>query len=230
MTPMPKRGEFRVFYDLDPFYPIIAVCGLGDKCLGYNEFEQIDEGKEAIRIAVGTGCKALQNLNTNKIFVENFGSAESSAEGAILSLWQYQNYREENNRISIPQVEMHAEESTENERNGWNIGIEKSSAQILTRELMEAPANHLTPTKFAKNVIEALCDSGVSVEVKVREWAESMGMHSFLAISKGSCEQPIFLELSYYGAKHDEKPIVLIGQGTTFNSGGLSLKVNHKCA
>lgn len=50
-------------------------------------------------------------------------------------------------------------------------------------------------------------------------------MNAFLAIAKGSAEPPIFLELSYYGTSIDEKPIVLIGQGTTFDSGGLSLKV-----
>jgi len=50
-------------------------------------------------------------------------------------------------------------------------------------------------------------------------------MHSFLAIAKGSCEPPIFLELSYYGTDREERPIVLVGQGTTFDSGGICVKV-----
>lgn len=88
--PMPKRGECRIFYDLEPYFPIIAICGLGDKCLGYDAQEQIDEGKEAIRIAAAAGCKALQKLDTNKIYVESFGNAECAAEGASMGLWRYQ--------------------------------------------------------------------------------------------------------------------------------------------
>lgn len=50
-------------------------------------------------------------------------------------------------------------------------------------------------------------------------------MNSFLAVAKGSCEPPIFLELSYYGSSTNDRPIVLIGQGNTFDSGGTCAKV-----
>lgn len=223
--PMPKRGECRIFYDLEPFFPIVAVCGLGDKCLGYDVEEQLDEGKEAVRIAAATGCRALQQLDTNKIYVESFGHAECAAEGAKMALWRYQTFRSEHKREHMPQLDMHVEGPADCDYDGWKIGLEKAAAQNLTRELMETPANHLSPTKFAQSVIQALCNSGVSVEVKVRDWAETQGMASFLAIGNGSCEPPIFLELSYYGTDHKEPPVVLVGQGTTYDSGGVCLKV-----
>lgn len=59
----------------------------------------------------------------------------------------------------------------------------------------------------------------------MRGWAESQQMNAYLAVARGSCEPPIFLELSYYGTDREERPIVLIGQGNTFDSGGLCLKV-----
>lgn len=88
--PIPKVGECRVFYNLESNFASIALCGLGDKNLGYNSQEQIDESKEAIRIAAATGCKELQKIDTIKIYVEGFGDAECAAEGAALSLWQFQ--------------------------------------------------------------------------------------------------------------------------------------------
>lgn len=88
--PMPKRGECRILYDLETNFTAIAVCGLGDRNLGYNSHEQIDEGKEAIRVAAATGCKALQKLKTEKIYVESFQDAECAAEGASLSLYKFQ--------------------------------------------------------------------------------------------------------------------------------------------
>lgn len=50
----------------------------------------IDEGKEAIRTASAAGCKALQEIDTNKIYVESFGSAESAAEGASMGMYVFQ--------------------------------------------------------------------------------------------------------------------------------------------
>ncbi|XP_026850085.1 cytosol aminopeptidase [Drosophila persimilis] len=107
---------------------------------------------------------------------------------------------------------------------GWRIGLQKAAAQNLTRQLQEMPSNLLTPTAFAQNVVEVLCKSGVNVEVKVEGWAESQSMHAFLAVGKASCELPNFLELSYYGTCAEERPIVLVGQGVTYDAGGLCLK------
>lgn len=87
---MPKRGECRLFYNLEPHFSVVAVCGLGEKCLGYDSHEMIDEGKEAVRIASAAGCKALQEIDTNKIYVESFGSAESAAEGAQMGMYVFQ--------------------------------------------------------------------------------------------------------------------------------------------
>ena len=88
--PMPKRGEYRIFYNIEPNFTAIAVCGLGKECLGYDSHEQWDEGKEAIRRAAGVGCMALQHLATNKIYIESFGNAESAAEGAAMGIWIHQ--------------------------------------------------------------------------------------------------------------------------------------------
>lgn len=222
--PMPRRGECRIFYDLEPNIAAVAVCGLGDKCLGYNWQEQLDESKEAIRIAAATGCRALQSLDTNKIFVEDFGDAESAAEGAAMGLWRYQELKALPNREYMPQFQLHVEPDMPCDVDGWSVGMAKAEAQNLARKLMETPANVMSPTRFAQNVVSVLCDSGVSVEVKVREWAEAQRMSSFLALAQGSSEPPIFLELTYYGTKHDRPPVVLVGQGLTYNSGGVNLK------
>lgn len=222
--PMPRRGECRIIYNIEPKIAAVAICGLGDKCLGYNADERIDDAKEAIRIAAATGCRALQELEMNKIYVEDFGHAESAAEGASMALWTYQDMRAIENREHMPQLELHAEPDKPFDLYGWSIGLEKAGAQNLARKLMETPSNILTPTRFAQQVVSVLCDSGVSVEVKVQEWAEEFNMTSFLALSQGSFEPPIFLELAYYGTKHKCAPIVLIGQGLTFNSGGINLK------
>ncbi|ERL90512.1 hypothetical protein D910_07860 [Dendroctonus ponderosae] len=218
----PGKGQVRVYFNLDEEFSSVVVVGLGRECQGYDVFEQMDEGKEAIRIASAQGAKALQKLNALKVYVESFGHAESAAEGSALGVWLYQEKKTKKYQIMIPQLELY----DDCDWTGWQIGLQKAAAQNLARQLMDTPANLMTPTSFAQNAV--LCKSGVNVEVKVRGWAETQKMYAFLAVAQGSCEPPIFLELSYYGASRDERPVVLVGKGITYNSGGLCLKPCNK--
>ncbi|XP_049819458.1 cytosol aminopeptidase-like [Aethina tumida] len=220
----PKYGESRTFYNIDEEFSAVTVVGLGRECQGYDVFEQMDEGKESIRTAAALGSKALQKLSVRKIFIESFGHAESSAEGSALGVWLYQEKKIKENQLTVPQLELY----DDCDWTGWQIGLQKAAAQNLARQLMDTPANLMTPTSFAQNAVEVLCKSGVNVEVKVRGWAETQKMYAFLAVAQGSCEPPIFLELSYYGASRDERPVVLIGKGITYNSGGLCIKPCNK--
>lgn len=101
---------------------------------------------------------------------------------------------------------------------------------------MDTPANLMTPTIFAETV-RARCEPlGIKVQAHDREWASAKGMNSFLSVTRGSAEPPVFLELHYNGvAKHaaagsssDKPPVCLIGKGITFDSGGISLKPGSK--
>ncbi|PSN37372.1 Cytosol aminopeptidase [Blattella germanica] len=218
--PIPKKGEVRVFIKLDDTFTHVALVGLGKECQGYNDIEERDDGKETIRVAAAVGSQALQPLKPGKLLIESFGHSESAAEGAALGIWEYQELAGLHKKIEIPHLELW----NDCDFAGWHIGLEKAAAQNLARLLMNTPANLMTPTIFAHNAVEVLCKSGVNVEVKVQGWAQTQKMGGFLSVAKGSCEQPIFLEISYYGASYDERPVVLIGSGMTFDSGGLCLK------
>jgi len=218
--PIPKKGETRVFYGIEKSFSAIVVVGLGDECVGYNDNEQVDEWKEAIRLGSASGCRALQDLYIRTMFVESFGHAESAAEGSAMGVWMFQELKSPNRQRTVPRLELYED----CDFTGWQIGLQKAAAQNLARQLCETPANLLTPITFAQCAVEVLCKAGVNVEVKVRNWAKLMDMHAFLAASRGSCEPPIFLETSYFGCEPDVSPAVFVGKGITFDSGGLNLK------
>lgn len=226
--PMPKKGEARLFFGVEPekipYYATVAIVGLGKECLGYNSYELIDEQKETIRRSVGSAVRQLCDINIDRIEVECLGHTESAAEGAALGVWKYQDFKMMKDKLEIPTIDLYAVRDEPCDFEGWKIGLQKAAAQNLTRTLQEMPSNILTPTAFAQTVVEVLCKTGINVEVKVEGWAEGHGMNPFLAVGRASCEAPIFLELSYYGAPSDERPIVMIGQGTTYDSGGLCLR------
>lgn len=219
LSPIPKLGESRVFFDVDPEFGYVAVAGLGSECLAYNSLEQMDESKEAIRTAAAVGAKALQVLNPTSIHVESFGDAEAAAEGAALATWVFQEYRT-TEKLRLPRLYLYEDCDID----GWNVGKLKAEAQNLARYLQEMPANKLNPTTFAKIAVELLCELDINVEIKTKGWAISHEMGGFVAIGKSSVQPPLHVEISYYGADAEARPAVLVGKGVTFNSGSLTLK------
>ncbi|KAJ0184079.1 hypothetical protein K1T71_000502 [Dendrolimus kikuchii] len=222
LTPIPKLGESRVFYNLDPHFGYVAVAGLGSECLAFNKNEQMDESKEAIRIAAGVGAKSLQTFSPKTIHVESFGNAEAAAEGAGLAIWRFQEYKNLATQRITPKSRLFLYDDCDID--GWNVGQRKAESQNLARYLMEMPANKLNPTSFAKIAVELLCELDINVEVKTQGWAANHEMGGFVAIGKSSIQPPLYVEISYYGASERSRPIVLIGKGVTFDSGSLDLK------
>ena len=96
-----------------------------------------------------------------------------------------------------------------------------SETVCFVRDLVNTPSNDLTPTHLAGSA-KKLGAKKVKVRVLDRRDAEKEGMGAYLAVSKGSKEEPRFIVVEYKGGKRG--PIGLIGKSITFDSGGLSLK------
>jgi len=108
---------------------------------------------------------------------------------------------------------------------GLARGLAIGQGMAFAKDLGNLPGNVCTPTYLAeqaKSMAEALgAEANILDEVAIAE----LKMDSFLSVSKGSDEPPRFIELKHWGAKDkNEKPIVLVGKGITFDSGGISLK------
>jgi leucyl aminopeptidase len=94
----------------------------------------------------------------------------------------------------------------------------------LTKELGNLSPNVCTPTYLANTAKKLAADYGFDVEVLERKQLEALKMGSFLSVTRGSEEPPKFIVLKHNGGKKNEAPVVLIGKGITFDSGGISLK------
>lgn len=95
----------------------------------------------------------------------------------------------------------------------------------LARELGNRPANHCTPTDLATEARRLAKSSKlIKAEVLERPALEKLGMGSFLSVTNGSAQPPKFIVLRYQGAAASQAPIVLVGKGITFDTGGISLK------
>jgi leucyl aminopeptidase len=94
----------------------------------------------------------------------------------------------------------------------------------LARELGNLPGNICTPTYLADEAKKLARQFKLGIEVLERRDMERLGMGALLAVSRGSAQPPKFIVLRYAGAAKSKKPLVLVGKGITFDTGGISLK------
>jgi leucyl aminopeptidase len=94
----------------------------------------------------------------------------------------------------------------------------------LTKELGNLSPNVCTPTYLATTAKKLAGDYGFDIEVLERKQLEALKMGSFLSVTRGSDEAPKFIVLKHNGGKKNEAPVVLVGKGITFDTGGISLK------
>lgn len=103
-------------------------------------------------------------------------------------------------------------------------GMAISNGVALARDLGNLPGNVCTPTYLATQAQELAGKHKMDVEVLERADLEKLGMGSFLSVARGSHEPPKFIVLKYSGTDKKQKPVVLVGKGITFDTGGISLK------
>ena len=94
----------------------------------------------------------------------------------------------------------------------------------LARTLGNLPSNICTPTYLADQAKKLAREFKLGLEVLERRDMEKLGMGAFLAVTRASREPPKLIVLRYSGAAKSRKPLVLVGKGITFDTGGISLK------
>ena len=109
-------------------------------------------------------------------------------------------------------------------RAGLACGAAIAEGVTLARECANRPANFCTPTFLADEAKKLGKSHGLTVEVLGRKEVEKLGMGAFLAVAQGSAEPLKFIVARYHGAAKSKPPLVLVGKGITFDTGGISIK------
>jgi len=107
---------------------------------------------------------------------------------------------------------------------GLKRGQAIAAGVTLARECANRPGNVCTPSYLAEQAKALAKAHGFKLQVLERKDAEKLGMGAFLSVAKGSEEPPKFIVLRYSGGAKSQAPLVLVGKGITFDSGGISIK------
>ena len=166
-------------------------------------------------------------------------SGQAIAEGTVLGLYKFDDYRSNGNRDGADDdetVERHADIATVTivERNagsvdalrsGVAVGTVLAEATTLARDLVNHPANVMTPTRMADAAREVATSAGLELDVIERDRMTQHGMGALLGVAQGSEEPPKLIVLTYRGdPENPDNNLGLVGKGITFDTGGISLK------
>ena len=99
-----------------------------------------------------------------------------------------------------------------------------AEGMTLAREWGNRPANHATPVMLAGAARELAKLPRIKADILGPREVAKLGMGSFIAVARGSEEPLRFIVLRYDGAPKTEAPVVLVGKGITFDTGGISIK------
>lgn len=94
----------------------------------------------------------------------------------------------------------------------------------IARDIANTPGDDLTPKIFGETIQKLAKGTKVKVTVFDDKRVRKEGLHALWAVGKGADDLPCFIIMEYRGGKSTEKPVVLIGKGVTYDTGGLNMK------
>jgi leucyl aminopeptidase len=193
-----------------------------------------DKEDERLRQAAGNAVQALRSAR-----VASFASALHLAgtsktalaavcEGTLLGGYAFDQYKTKDmdERFGFAGMALLLPKGADRKEAG--AMIERTVALCrgvsLARDLVSHPGNVATTGYLANAAHELAARHNLSCEILEMDELERLGMNALLAVGKGSTEPPRLIVLEYRGGGEKERPVVLVGKGITFDSGGISIK------
>tara|TARA_Y100000590_G_scaffold461899_1_gene624586 strand:- start:915 stop:2444 length:1530 start_codon:yes stop_codon:yes gene_type:complete len=227
-----KQSEITLIHTPDSFYKNIKsekiiILGLGQRDkFNHNIFREVISKlstfcvrNKILQVITSLPCD-LYNIN------KNFEIFSAFSEGFYLGTYNFDKYKTKiNNKSEIKNINIITPEQFPRVDNYINNGKEFALAECFARDLVNEPANVLSPEKFSEFALEISKDKRIECNVYDSNQINSFGMGAFLGVASGSERPPKLIHLIYEGDKSNpENNIWIIGKTITFDTGGISLK------
>ncbi len=191
-----------------------------------------DGSVKALRKAVGAGVALLKGGGSAQLAVALAGAdwtpAHAEALVAAVSDGLYTYRLTKPSAAAASKLQGVALVCGKAEAGALNAGLQRGQAiaegVTLARELANRPGNHCTPTHLAEAAQALGKAHSLKVQVLERKQLAKLGMGAFLAVAQGSEQPPKFIVMHYQGGAKGAAPVVLVGKGITFDTGGISIK------
>lgn len=203
---------------------LLSISEKGKTYISLPVYQGEEDRREHFRQTGAELWNFLKSINCDTLFLAN-GEEEdilSLIEGMASKDYRFELYKSDKAEYSLKKVNIDKSACSKknlDELEGKLAGI------FLARNLVNEPANVLTATEFSSRMKKAGKEAGFKVEVFGKAKIKALKMGGLLAVNQGSTKEPTFTVLEYKSAKaKNKKPIVLVGKGIVYDTGGLSLK------
>ncbi len=149
-------------------------------------------------------------------------AAARLAHGAVLRAYRFDRYRTTMKPMQKPTLETLTVAGTDGTAAYTDLAA-VAAGVALTRDLVSEPANVVYPESFVERV-RAAAPAGLEIEVLGEAEMKALGMGALLGVSQGSVREAQVLAMRWNGGAEGATPVVLVGKGVTFDTGGISLK------
>jgi len=187
---------------------------------------------DSVRKAAGAAARALRGKKARSFaFLRRSqlpigDSAQAATEGALISLFDPDKYHTSDKTEN--QLETMILVATGADPNEIRDAIERgriiAEATNFAREVINEPANVMTPTELARRAEEVAKDYGLEIDVLDEARMKDLGMGAMLGVAQGSAEPPKIIVLTYSPKTESAETIAIVGKGITFDTGGISIK------
>ncbi len=223
-----KLGQTVSLYRLNNIScPVIVVVGAGDsKDLNGRALQKVAaQAYKALNSKMQAAYSFLSELTvTDRAVTQVISDIARSTLEADYRFEQFKSKKSDANNLTMTLV-VGDELANATGQSALAWGQAVATGQSFARDLGNLPPNICHPSYLAEQA-NALAKGQrkLSVEVLGEKDMEKLGMGAFLAVSKGSEQEGKLIVMNYTGGKKGEKPVVLVGKGITFDTGGISIK------
>lgn len=154
-------------------------------------------------------------------------AAQAVVEGAVMGLYQFKHYKtskEDSPLIEKLVIAINDGTIVDEHNEAARLGKIIADSVNYARDLVNHPAQYMTPTKMAWHAAEIAKQYGLELSILDKADMEKNEMGALLAVAQGSVEVPKLIVLKYLGDPANQEVIAYVGKGITFDSGGISLK------
>lgn len=209
--------ELNKIYTEDKFSNVMFV-GLGnDENLSMDDIRNI--GGDISRKLKKMKSKKVSFLNIEEYL--NKDHIKALVEGLELGAYDFNKYITSNETDKETIINLGLNESF---IDSINEGELLAQMTLVSRSLVNEPANVIYPATLAYEVVELGKTFGFETEIYGKQEIENLGMDAFLSVAKGSDKEPKLIVMRYFGDKNSEDVLGLVGKGLTYDSGGYSIK------
>jgi leucyl aminopeptidase len=184
----------------------------------------------AMRAVAATGATTAE-FHLSAVEVKGRDAAWRTQQAATLareSIYRFEQMKSRKDRTPSALREIVLVVGTREEQRAAERGAAHGSAlaegMALTKDLGNLPPNVCTPAYLAAQAKELGKHYGMKVRVFERADMRKLGMNTLLSVAQGSAQPPKFIAIEYGATTKTSKPVVLVGKGITFDTGGISIK------